>query len=57
MGRPDNYLVCYVKVQGPFQFEQNHAPHIPGIKATTTANTGDVVFDGHSGNALVWGVY
>jgi hypothetical protein len=58
VGRPDTYLVCYVKVQGPFQLTQVHAgPHIPGMKTKTTAETGDVVFDGHTGNVLVWGVY
>jgi hypothetical protein len=59
VGRPDNYLVCYVKVQGPFQLTQVHAgPHLPGMKKTrTTAEIGDMVFDAHTGNVLVWGVY
>lgn len=58
VGRPDNYLVCYVKVQGPFQLTQVHAgPNIPGMKTKTTAEIGDMVFDGHTGNVLVWGVY
>jgi len=54
IGRPDNYLVCYVKVQGPFQDQNAEVP--PGAKAPD-ANTGDVVFDAHTGNMLVWGVY
>lgn len=58
VGRPDTYLVCYVKVQGPFQLTQVHGgPHIPGLKSKATAETGDAVFDGHTGNNLVWGVY
>jgi hypothetical protein len=58
VGRPDIYLVCYVKVQGPFQLTRVHAgPNIPGSKFKATAETGDAVFDGHTGNDLVWGIY
>ncbi len=58
VGRPDNYLVCYVKVQGPFMLTNVHAgPHLPNRKNMTTAEFGDMVFDGHTGNILVWGVY
>jgi hypothetical protein len=58
VGRPDTYLVCYVKVQGPFSRMNMHAgPNLPGRKVKTTANIGDMVFDAHTGNLLVWGVY
>lgn len=58
VGRPDNYLVCYVKVQGPFLLTYVHGgPHIPGIKDASTAEYGDAVFDASTGNVLVWGVY
>ena len=58
VGRPDNYLVCYVKVQGPFLLTYVHdGPNLPGIKTLTSAETGDAVFDAHTGNILVWGIY
>jgi hypothetical protein len=59
VGRPDNYLVCYVKVQGPFQLMGLHmGPHLPNRKKPkTTADTGDMVFDGQTGNIIMWGVY
>lgn len=60
VGRPDDYLVCYVKVEGPFLLTNVHGgPDLPGIKtkAPTTAKYGDAVFDGHTGNLLVWGIY
>lgn len=58
VGRPDNYLVCYVKVQGPFLLTYVHdGPNLPGIKTMTTAKIGDAVFDAHTGNILVWGIY
>lgn len=55
VGRPDDYLVCYVRVQGPFQLRYVSAP--PNAKMPPTANIGDAVFDAHTGNLLVWGVY
>jgi hypothetical protein len=55
VGRPDDYLVCYVKVQGPFLLRNLSVPH--GAKIPATAKYGDEVFDEHTGNALVWGVY
>jgi hypothetical protein len=60
VGRPDDYLVYYVKVEGPFLLTYMHGgPDLPGIKhpTPTTAKYGDAVFDGHTGNLLVWGVY
>jgi hypothetical protein len=55
VGRPDDYLVCYVKVQGPFLLTSVHMPHVK--KAPTTAKYGDAAFDAHTGNLLVWGFY
>ncbi|HZU69219.1 MAG TPA: hypothetical protein VFA09_18225 [Ktedonobacteraceae bacterium] len=58
VGRPDNALVCYVKVQGPFLLTNiRGAPPRPNVKAPTTAEYGDAVFDAHTGNLLIWGVY
>jgi len=58
VGRPDNALVCYVKVQGPFSLANSHAGSFATSKpAPTTAEYGDAVFDAHTGNLLVWGVY
>ena len=53
--RPDNYLVCYVKVQGPFLLTDISAP--PGAHIKKSAMFGDIIFDGHTGNLLEWGVY
>lgn len=55
VGRPDDALVCYVKVEGPFLLINVSVPR--GTKAVTTAKYGDAVFDAHTGNLLVWGVY
>jgi hypothetical protein len=55
VGRPDDYLVCYVKVQGPFLLTSVHVPN--GASAPTTAQYGDAVFDATTGNLLVWGIY
>lgn len=54
VGVPDNSLVCYVKVQGPFLLENIHAPK---SYTRTTADIGDMVFDAHTGNLLTWGFY
>lgn len=58
VGRPDDALVCYVKVEGPFLLTNMHGgPPRPNAKVPTTAKYGDAVFDAHTGNLLVWGVY
>lgn len=58
VGRPDSYLVCYVKVRGPFLLTNvRGGPNLPNVKAPATATYGDAVFDAHTGNLLVWGVY
>ncbi|HLW00185.1 MAG TPA: hypothetical protein VKT82_16070 [Ktedonobacterales bacterium] len=54
VGRPDNYLVCFVKVKGPFLTSTLHVP--PGANLPPTAEYGHDVFDAHTGNELVWGV-
>lgn len=54
VGRPDNYLVCYVKLQGPFLTKYLHVPR--GAKLPPTVEYGHDVYDAHTGNALVWGV-
>jgi hypothetical protein len=55
VGRPDDALVCYAKVEGPFLLTNVSVPR--GTKAVTTAKYGDAVFDAHTGNLLVWGIY
>lgn len=58
VGRPDDALVCYVKVEGPFLLTNvRGGPPRPNAKVPTTAKYGDAVFDAHTGNLLVWGVY
>ncbi|HJT56571.1 MAG TPA: hypothetical protein VJ761_08750 [Ktedonobacteraceae bacterium] len=58
VGRPDTALVCYVKVQGPFRLTNiRGGPAQIASKMPTTAMYGDAVFDAHTGNLLVWGVY
>ncbi|MHB8598349.1 MAG: hypothetical protein ACYDER_16220 [Ktedonobacteraceae bacterium] len=58
VGRPDDALVCYVKVEGPFLLTNiRGGPPRPNAKVSTTAKYGDAVFDAHTGNLLVWGVY
>lgn len=54
IGRPDDALVCYVKVQGPFMLTY---AHLPAGDTQTTADIGDIVFDAHTGNLLAWGFY
>ena len=54
VGLPDNSLVCYVKVQGPFMLTN---VHLPKGYPRTTAEIGDIVFDGHTGNLMIWGFY
>lgn len=58
VGRPDNYLVCYVKVEGPFLLTYVHGgPGLSHRNIPTTAKYNDAVFDAHTGNLLVWGAY
>lgn len=56
--RPDDYLVCYVKVEGPFLLTGvRGGPNLPNVGHPTMAKLGDAVFDAHTGNLLGWGVY
>ncbi len=58
VGRPDDAFVCYVKAQGLFYTTYMHGgPNLPGVKHPATAKDGDAVFDAHTGNLLVWGLY
>lgn len=52
IGRPDNALVCYVALQGPFQV---NVPAPPG-SSLPDSNTAYEVFDAQTGNLLLWGV-
>ena len=57
VGRPDDYLVCYVKVKGPFLLTHIHGAPGSNANAPKTAESGDAVFDASTGNLLVWGIY
>lgn len=53
-GLPDAARVCYVLIHGPFQFTPAHwDPKAPVPKIATEA---EIVFDGRTGDLLVWGV-
>jgi hypothetical protein len=54
IGRPDDALVCYVKLQGPFSLGAVSVP--PGVTTTGNAPSGKMVFDATTGNLLVWGL-
>lgn len=51
IGRPDNALVCYVELQGPFRVK---GP-LPSGATVPTVNTGYELFDAQTGNLLMWG--
>jgi hypothetical protein len=55
-GRPDTYLVCYVRVQDPFLLQNMSVPSGTKLKKST-AKFGEMVFDAHTGNELVWGIW
>jgi hypothetical protein len=50
--RPDDYLVCYVELHGPFLLSGMSLP--PGMKPPIV-QTAIEVFDAHTGNLLVFG--
>lgn len=52
-GLPDNALVCFVVIKGPFLLT---ADSQPSRLRVPTVNTGIEVFDAHTGNQLVWAV-
>lgn len=49
--RPDNALVCYVLVQGPFDSRGKYEPE----PSNDHFEKGEMVFDTQTGNLLVWG--
>ncbi|MGB8347237.1 MAG: hypothetical protein WCD86_20285 [Ktedonobacteraceae bacterium] len=57
-GRPDNALVCYVLLKGPFDTSSISVPS--NAQQTPTAHKpvllGEMLFDAHTGNLLVWGI-
>lgn len=50
-GLPTTALVCYVKIQGPFMIT---APTAPGAKKFPPVDYGIEIFDGQTGNLLMW---
>jgi len=52
VGLPDTAIVCYVKFHGPFT--QVNASVPPGAKPLPLADTGVEIFDGQTGNLLMW---
>ncbi|HLG65101.1 MAG TPA: hypothetical protein VKY19_24420 [Ktedonosporobacter sp.] len=53
VGLPDNALVCYVQLSGPFLLGMISRP--PGTKPIPPSDTATVVFDAQTGNILVSG--
>lgn len=54
-GLPDNALVCFVLLKGPFYVQVDYAPGAPASTAQTASEIAEV-FDAHTGNLLVWTV-
>lgn len=58
IGRPDNALVCYVLLRGPFDTSSISVPY--DAQQTPTVHKpvplGEMLFDAHTGNLLVWGI-
>ncbi len=50
---PDNAPVCYVLVHGPFNITDIHHP--PNFHPSEASLT-EIVFDGRTGNLIVWGI-
>lgn len=55
LDRPDNAIVCYVLVHGPFTLAGLHL-NGPVRPEAMKAEYGTMVFDGVTGNLLSWGV-
>lgn len=53
VGLPDDALVCYVQLSGPFLLDRVSSP--PSAKPIPPSNTATVVFDAQTGNILVSG--
>ena len=54
-GLPNDALVCFVLLKGPFYVQVDHAPGSLANPAATATEI-DEVFDAHTGNLLVWTV-
>ncbi len=54
IGLPDNAMVCYVELRGPFYPKYVSVP--PGQTLPATFDAGVEVFDAQTGNLLLWGV-
>ncbi|MDQ2904052.1 MAG: hypothetical protein M3Y81_10905 [Chloroflexota bacterium] len=50
-GLPATAAVCYVKLKGPFTLV---APVAPGARPLPTVAYGVEIFDGQTGNLLMW---
>lgn len=55
VGLPDDALVCYTVLRGPFILQNVRMPPGEPIPATPIASRGVEVFDARTGNLLVWG--
>jgi len=59
-GRPDNALVCYVLLKGPFTIDISLPPPPQGKTwgkpVYPKESEIEEVFDAHTGNLLVWGI-
>ena len=54
VGRPDNTIVCYVQLRGPFIPGELDVPY--GVSnPNATLLRGYEIFDAHTGNSLGWG--
>ncbi|MHB8599136.1 MAG: hypothetical protein ACYDER_20280 [Ktedonobacteraceae bacterium] len=54
-GLPDDALVCFVLLKGPFYVQVGYAPGSQANPAATAPKIGEV-FDAHTGNLLEWTV-
>ena len=58
IGRPDNTLVCLVKLKGPFLLTNKHVPPSFGPNQSTqtpeVSQEGAMIFDATTGNLLIW---
>jgi len=55
-GLPNNALVCYVLIHGPFQATGMHLNPVVGPKSAPVVPLTDIVLDARTGNLLVWGI-
>jgi hypothetical protein len=55
-GLPNNALVCYVLIHGPFKATGMHLDPVFGIKTAPVVPLTEIVYDARTGKMLVWGV-